>query len=149
MNLTTIAATVGAFLSILTAIGLIYSARIYLKSTAVKQGDQIDDDTIKRLNNAIDALKLENESLRNENTLLKETLKVMQSQIDQSKADIQRLTDLATNQTAINDVKSILQKFEFIIPMMAQFQQNDHEIQNGLKEIRDMIRKLPQIKKPE
>lgn len=129
-----------------TTIGILLGASLYIWNSFKTKADQIDNDTITRLNNAIDALKLENESLRRENDLLKANLKTMQSQIDQSKADIVRLTDLATNQTAIGEVKSLLEQFKFIIPTIQQFQQNDHEIQNGLKEIRDMIRKLPQKK---
>lgn len=139
MELTTITGVV-------TTLGIVIAAGVYLWSTLRSKADEIDDDTIRRLNNAVDSLKLENESLKNENIMLKETLKVMQSQIDQSKADIQRLTDLATNQTAINDVKAALQKFEFIIPAIQQFQQNDSHIMDGLKELRELIRKLPHSK---
>lgn len=131
---------------IVTAVAAVLGAGLYIYTSFKTKGDQIDDDTISRLNNAIDALKLENESLRRENDLLKANLVTMQSQIDQSKADIVRLTDLATNQTAIGEVKSLLEQFKFIIPTIQQFQQSDHEVLTGLKEIRDLIRKLPQKK---
>lgn len=127
---------------VVTAIAVVAGAAVYIWGSIKTKADQVDDDTITRLNNAVNALKVENESLRRENDLLREQLKSMQAQINQSKADITRLTDLATNQTAIAEVKAMLESFKFIIPMVQQFQQNDTDIMHGLKEIREMIRAL-------
>lgn len=123
----------GSITSVITSIVLVLGAGVYIWGSLKSKGDQIDDETIKRLNNAIDALKLENESLRRENDLLRQNLATMQAQINQSKADIMRLTDLATNQTAIGELKTIVEK-------MYTDTLHDH------KEIRDMIRQLPHRK---
>lgn len=132
--------------SLVTTIVIVMGAALYLWGSFKTKADQIDNATIERLNNAIKALQLENDQLRKENELLRQSLKNLQSQIDQSKADIARLTDLATNQTAINEVKNLLEQFKFLIPLMQTFQQNDTDILHGLKEIREMIRRLPQKK---
>lgn len=130
---------VGTVLQTIAAIGIIVGTLVYVYKTWRQENTNIDDETIKRLNNAIAALEKENQYLRNENDTLKKQLSMMQNQIDQSKEDINRLRDLATNQTAINEVKGLLQKFEFIIPMMAQFTEADARHDKAIAEVRELL----------
>lgn len=118
---------------------------IYIVGSFRRKSSEYDGETITRLNNAIDALEKENEILKRENEQKDARLNMQQKQIDSMKEDIQRLSDLATNQTAINEVKATLKQFEFIIPLVPQLQQQlqqmNHDLLQGLKETRDIIRK--------
>ncbi len=96
MDLSNIAAFCVSFVGVLSTVGLLISAFIYLRATAKGKGEQIDDETIKRLNNAIEALERENQSLRNENTIKDQRLAAMQIQIDQSKEKILNLADMVS-----------------------------------------------------
>jgi cell division protein FtsB len=126
------------------AVALFIGAAVYIYGTYKKERTKVDDEleegTINRLNNAINSLKLENEYLKKENEALKAQLTLMEAKITKSENDIVALRDLATNQSAINEVKGLLQKFEFIIPMMKSFQEADAQLLKGMAEIRGMIR---------
>lgn len=107
----------------------------FLKSKKENEQDanEVEEKLIDRLKSSVLILEKENEYLKRENTSLQTRLVALEQQVAQ-------LKDLATNTTAINEVKSILQEFKFIIPMMEQFARADAQTLQGLSEIRDMIR---------
>lgn len=110
------------------------------------RNDRTDDRTITSLKNSIAALETENELLKKERDQLKADMANLKLQNEENQKAIKRLEDLATNQTAINEVKAILTGFQAMQPqqqqLVAQFQKTDQDLLAGLHELRDMVREI-------
>lgn len=100
MELKDMVAILGGILSVLTIVGLFIGSFLYVKATIGNKSANIDDDTIRRLNNSIESLERENKSLRQENTVKDQKLASMQAQLDVQREKILKLADLVSRLAA-------------------------------------------------
>ncbi len=125
---------------------------VYLLSTTKREKDRISDqqvqEAIDRQETVIKSLKLESAEITRQYQQIKLENEQHKLRIESLQSEVERWKDAATNKTAISEVRAIIQSFQDQIPaqqqLISEFQKNDREIMAGMKEIREMIRKLPQ-----
>lgn len=132
--------TISAILQIFTMLGFVVGVAFFIIKEWRKKDQDYDNETIKSLQNAVDALERERDILKAENIHLKAQLEQMKKTQEKTEKDVEMLKDLATGASAIDGLKETLARFEFIIPMMKVFQDADAQKLKDLQEIRQMIR---------
>lgn len=104
--------------------------------------DKLSVETQERYDNAIKSFELQAKQQQDENKRLNERIKELTATVDSQSGKIKALEGVITARAEVQEIRTILQKFEFIIPMMTQFQNSDSQILSELKELRDMIREV-------
>ena len=129
-----------------TPVVFVIGFAIYLFNSVRNKTDATNSQTISILKENISALQTENQILKQENISLKTKLAALDAETKNNAMQIQNLKDLATNTTAINEVKSILNEFKAMMPaqqvMISEFQSNDRIILSTQKEILEAIFRL-------
>lgn len=119
-----------------------------VKQTDIDDAFKVRDEIIKGLEKAAEKREAENkvniDALQKQHDKLALESQKKDIEIQGLKEEVARWKDAATNKTAIDEVRNSLKQFEFIIPMMAGFQEADAQTQKGLQEVREMVREVRQ-----
>lgn len=135
-------------ISLVGWIAIIITARVYLKSVGKKEEERISDEKIKETFDRQAGLIATLEKQVNE---LEKQLAKQRSESEQDKlrvkyleGEVERWKDVATNKTAINEVKESIKFFQDRMPeqekMADEFRVIIQGIQTHLLELRGMIR---------
>lgn len=142
--------TVFAFIQV---VAIVVTAAVYLLSVGRKEKERVGDkeisDAIERQNTIIESLKGENVEITRQFQALKLENTAQRVKIEGLQSEVERWKDAATNKTAISEVRAIIQTFQDQIPaqqqLVAEFQKNDRDTIQSLKEIRETLRTVVDI----
>jgi hypothetical protein len=118
--------TIPIILQYLAVISLVVGAVAYVFKTFRETTVHYDDDTIKRLKDAYDALDSENKRLRSQIIELQAAVKALQEANTV-------LQNTVTGKDLLAMIQTTLNKFEFIIPLMDEFKKHDEDILRRLE----------------